>query len=507
MVMLPPDDADDHLFGVLDAVDVPIVVRSTGRLRRPSEVQWKSAVDPWTALGQLPGDGVYLATTTWRQILQAATGVGRDLAPWLRKTPWLAVNEFIARVAPLQAYLCMKDVPGPEHAAGRRLFVSAVYQHGTERSAHSAFGYHLGMTMAQWACVGMSGLGNTRHIEAGGPNGNQGFLNASLRLPDLWGTHPSPRLPWLVEAKAGRHLGEGRLKDGKVQLNGGSDLMTVPHRQVLCGTSLPHRKRWEDDHLFMTIDTTSIAAPPVVGGSALSPLGPAPDGAEEQIAEDVEALLVVARSQLLAYQAIAFGAVEDLRLVPVSKARSARFRAPTGSLTPVEHDEPTRQIRHRLRSESVTSEAVLRSRGDAGDFIAARLPGTGIHLGMSRRLFAACAALHQAQSEMPVSEPLFPPDTVRTRHRVDDEEREEHSRATRRAYYEQEEERGPHLRARIHREFVQADAQSWSDLLSGRHVEVPLGDPEEGGLLEGTTAETYLAIERTEPVLGNSERR
>lgn len=175
--------------------------------------------------------------------------------------------------------------------------------------------------MAQWACVGMSGLGSTRHIEAGGPNGNQRFLDASLRLPDLWGTHPSPRLPWLVEAKAGRHLGKGRLKDGKVQLDGGSDLMTVPHRQVLCGTSLPDRKRWEDDHLFMTMDTTSITppppggalpplGPPPDGGSAplppgggdsgaLPPLGPPPDGAEDHIAEDVEALLTVARSQLM----------------------------------------------------------------------------------------------------------------------------------------------------------------------------------------------------------------
>lgn len=507
MVMLPPEDADDYLFDVSDAVDVPVVVRSTGKLRRPPEAQWKSPVDPWPVAGQLPSDGFYLATTTWRQILQAATGVGRDLAPWLRKTPWLAVNEFIARVAPLQAYLCMKDVPGPEYAAGRRLFVSAVYQHGTERSAHTAFGYHLGMTMAQWACVGMSGLGSTRHIEAGGPNGNQGFLDAGLRLPDLWGTHPSPRLPWLVEAKAGRHLGEGRLKDGKVQLNGGSDLMTDPHLQVLCGTSLPHRKKWEDDYLFMTVDTTMNTPRPPGGGSALPPLGPPPDGAEDYIAEDVEALLAVARSQLMVYQAIAFGAVEDLRLIPISKARSARFRYRTGSLTPVERDEPTREIRYRLRSESVTDEAALRSRGDASDFVAARLPGTGVHVGMSRRLFAACAALHQAQSEMPVNESLFLPDLVRRRHSVDDEEREEYSRATRRAYYEQEEERGPRLRADIRHGFAQADARPWSDLLSGRQVEVSLEDSEESGLLEGTTAETYLAIEHTEPVLANARGR
>lgn len=505
MVMLPPEDAVDYLFDVSDAVDVPVLVRSTGKLRRPSEARWKSAVDPWPT-GRLPTDGLYLATTTWRQILQAATSVGRDLAPWLRKTPWLAVNEFIARVAPLQAYLCMKEVPGPEYAAGRGLFVSAVYQHGTERSAHSAFGYHLGMTMAQWVCVGMSGLGSTRHIEAGGPGGHQGFLDTSSRLPDLWGTYPSPRLPWLVEAKAGRHLGEGRLKDGQAQLNGGSDLMTVPHRQVLCGTSLPHHKKWEDDYLFMTMDTT-MNTPPPTDGSALPPLGPPPDGAEDHIVEDPDALLAVARSQLMAYQAIAFGAVEDLRLVPVRKARSARVRHRTGSLTPVEVDEPTRALRFRLRSASVTSEAALRAQGDAADFVAARLPGTGVHLGMSRRLFAACAALHQAQAEMPVNVPLFPADLVSLRRNVEDEQREEYSRDSRRAYYEQEEERGPRLRADVRRAFAQAEAQSWGELLPGRDARVSLEDPEASGLLEATTAETYLATAFTEPVLTSYRER
>jgi len=73
-------------------------------------------------------------------------------------------------------------------------------------------------------------------------------------------------------------------------------------------------------------------------------------------------------------------------------------------------------------------------------------------------------------------------------------EREEYSRATRRAYYEQEEEQGPRLRADIRHGFAQADARSWSDLLSGRQVEVSLEDSEESGLLEGTTAETTYAL-------------
>ncbi|QNP65415.1 hypothetical protein IAG43_22455 [Streptomyces genisteinicus] len=256
----------------------------------------------------------------------------------------------------------------------------------------------------------------------------------------------------------------------------------------------------------MTMDTTSITPPASDGGSAIPPLGPPPDGAEDYIAEDVEALLAVTRSQLMAYQAIAFGAVEDLRLVPVSKARSTRLRHRTGSLTPVEHDEPTREIRRRLRSDSVSGEAALRAHGGAGDFVAARLPGVGLHLGMSRRLFAACAALHQAQSEMPVDESVFLPYSS-LRHGVDDEEREEYSRATRRAYYEQEEERGFRLRAEVRRGFAQADERSWSDLLMRRQVEVSLEDSEESGLLEGTTAETYLAIEHSDPVLASARER
>lgn len=507
MVMSPPKNAADFLFDVADAVDVPVVVRSAGELRRPPEKQWKGAEASWPAVAQLPTDGDYLASTTWRQILHAAKDVGRDLAPWLRKTPWLAVNEFIARVAPLQAYLCMKDVPGPPAAAGRRLFVSAIYQHGTERSAHAAFAYHLGMTMAQWACVGMSGMGNTRHIEVGGPGDHPGFLDASQSLPDLWGSHLMENQPWLIEAKARRHLGKTGLIEGMEQLNGGTKLMTVPHRQVLCGTSLPRRDRWEDDHLFMTVDSSVITPLSPGDGGVLSPLGPPPDGAEDHIASDTEALLTVARSQLMAYRAIAFGAVEDLRLIAVSQARSARPLHRSGILTPLERDEPTREIRRRLRSESASSESELRSRKDASDFIAARLPGTGVHLGMSRRLFSACAALHQAQADMPVTESPFPPDVRRLRHRDDDAEREAYSRAARSAYYEQEEERGPRLRAEVRRGFARADAQAWGDLLHGREVRLALEDPEESEILEGTTAETYLAIDGTEPVLATGRER
>ncbi|GFE16339.1 hypothetical protein Sgleb_43860 [Streptomyces glebosus] len=193
----------------------------------------------------VPENGWYLATTTWRQIVKAATEVGRDIEPWLALTPNLAISELVSRISPLHAYLCLRKVEAPTStAAGRRLFANAVYRHGTERSAQSAFGYHFGMTMAQWMCAGMMGLGPTQHIETGGPNGDPGFLQASAPLPDLWGTHPAGPLHWLVEAKARQLIGLGDLREGLEQLQGGSALKHgQPHLQVLCGTSLPEGPR------------------------------------------------------------------------------------------------------------------------------------------------------------------------------------------------------------------------------------------------------------------------
>ncbi|MFH9863631.1 hypothetical protein [Streptomyces sp. NPDC017202] len=40
---------------------------------------------------------------------------------------------------------------------------------GTEASAFGAFGYRLGMTMAEWACRSLMGLGGTWHIENSRP--------------------------------------------------------------------------------------------------------------------------------------------------------------------------------------------------------------------------------------------------------------------------------------------------------------------------------------------------
>jgi len=211
MAMIPPLDATDFSFGLADALDIPVRVRSDGILAKWDRRKAPKAVQPWPTAGSLPADGEYLVTTTWRQLVTAATSVGRDLAPWLRKTPALAVNELIARISPLHAYLSLKDVNVPTGAAGRRLFVNTIYRHGTERSAHAAFGYHLGMTMAQWLTVGMAGLPATVHLEACGV---EALADSAKRLPDLYGNHKDEARLWLIEAKARKSLGKGHMDDG-----------------------------------------------------------------------------------------------------------------------------------------------------------------------------------------------------------------------------------------------------------------------------------------------------
>ncbi|MFF0047819.1 hypothetical protein [Streptomyces sp. NPDC005498] len=499
MVMLPPEGAQDHGFAISDAIDIPVLLRS-GPARRPRRKHWEGARTPWATTTSVPPNGWYLATTSWRQILKAATEVGRDLDPWLALTPHLAISELVARISPLHAYLCLKDVKTPTAgAAGRRLFVNAIYRHGTERSAQSAFGYHLGMTMAQWICAGMMGVGPTQHIEAGGPNGDPGFLQSSNPLPDLWGTHPVGPLHWLIEAKARRLIGVGDLNEGMKQLHGGSDLMNGhPHLQVLCGTSLPAPWEWEKDHLFMTVDTMHVPGTPIqANGPAALPTDPSGDP-EAHLADDDDALLLTTQSQMLAYRALACGTVEDLRIVPLSSARAERPRSRTGSLTSLEDDEDTQAARRRLADDPPATEQQLRGRPGVADFIAGRIPGTGTHVGMSRRLFSACRRLDALKIEAAREEEARRgPQAVRSDAFWDEEMLEAASRAERISYRQYERRTGDR-RATVRAGFAQGEDLSWMALLGNR---VPPVGWRRAGLLEGATAETYIAVEASDPVL------
>lgn len=95
-----------------------------------------------------------------------------------------------------------------------------------------------------------------------------------------------------------------------------------------------------------------------------------------------------------------------------------------------------------LRAQQVDTEGSLASHTDATAFIAARIPGTSIRLGVSRRLCAACAALYLQQTDMPdtlafadgprLNDPGFGQD------QDDDEAREHYARRAPQAHYEQE---------------------------------------------------------------------
>ncbi|MFG3013889.1 hypothetical protein ACGFZB_26350 [Streptomyces cinerochromogenes] len=124
-------------------------------------------------------------------------------------------------------------------AAGRRLTLNPVYEYGTERTAKNALGYRLGRTMAEWACRSLMGLGQTWHLELGGPDPAlaDAFKNPAAKLPDLWGLHEAEKMYWLIEAKGGK-VGVGALRTGWALLAAGSRILSsYAHRRVLVGAS------------------------------------------------------------------------------------------------------------------------------------------------------------------------------------------------------------------------------------------------------------------------------
>jgi hypothetical protein len=492
--MGPPKGSHDGVLVHDDAFDVPILVRS-GPARRPFP-QWRQASTPWPTPGAVPPPGWYLVTALWREIIKHGAEVGRDIVPWLTQVPQLASQELLARISPLQAYLSLTDdgqVP-LSHNAGRRLKPSVVYDYGTERSAKSAFGYRIGMTMAQWACCGLMGLGETTHIESAQDPALAALADTAGPCPDLCGRHPTDRRPWwLVEAKAGYKLGLDSLAKGQKQLHEGSKLMPQVHRLMLCGTSL-------HEHVFMTIDD-------VTGGVAELPgaaVGPDP---EDHLDQDADALLHVAQTQLLTYLHLRYGS-SSLRLIPLSAQRAARPRARPSALTPLEDDPATTEIRQRLRTQPLTNYRELRQRTEVTDFVAGAVGATGVHVGMSRRLFAACERLFQQRVR--IIEATRAVSTLSDTQvgyaegpSPEDEEWERMEREQRRRHRGREYDERDHIRETVGEAYRQADQLEWPQLLGGIEPDLNLDD----GLLEGATAETYIGIQPDDPLLTSDKRR
>ncbi|MFB7470822.1 hypothetical protein [Kitasatospora sp. NPDC056184] len=479
--MLPPAGAVDAVVSAPDSFDVPVFVRRSAPLdpaERPKPVTVAQVKEPWPSPGAVPPDGAYLVTTTWRDLLDAATTVGRDIAPWLVAVPRLARREIMARRHPLGAYLVRQAAAShPTLGTGMEVVPSVVYTHGTEASMRTAFGYHVGMTMAEWACRSLMGLGPTTHAESAVPPGAVQKWKKTKSLPDLFGTHPSSAELWLVEAKGGRWLPDRSRQRGARQLDVGA-LMTEPYRKVLCGTSLEKR-------LFMMID---------VEDEPSSPDGPSAGAASEDLGEDLaqdddEALLALAQARMLTYLALVSMPRSGLRAVAVGRPQAGAARRRSGLVTLLEGDEGTAALRRDL-GVGATVDAIGRRQGV--DMLVGRLPGTDLMLGMSRRLFGACRELAGEDRRLAAAvDDVLP--TVRGVSGWGTEAGSER-RTRERAEALQEgrdRERGIR-RGAVRRGFSRGRAESWAQLAD---VSPRVVVPAEEGFLEAATRDTYLAVE------------
>lgn len=344
--MIPAQIPDEPPLTYADSFDVPVLFRN-GPANKPKR-QWRTAEhEAWSASGGFPAaDGWYAPTTTWREIIKAATEVGRDVTPHLQNQPRYAHGELIARISPLYAYLGAHPVT-PRHpvpgAKGQRLTLNPVYEHGTERTAQSAVAYRLGMTMTEWACRSLLGLGQTHHLELGGPipalSGT--FKDPMRTLPDLWGRHEAEGMYWLIEAKGG-NVGVGALRKGWAQLEAGSKILgSFKHRIVLVGASVR-----PGDDLFLTIDHDLHSGEPPLppAGSGANDAAVGPGNLEDHLGESDDALIGAARAQMLAYLALRSAPASQLRTVPVPADRASRRRR-SGLTTPLENDDLTLAMR------------------------------------------------------------------------------------------------------------------------------------------------------------------
>ncbi|MFC5147130.1 hypothetical protein [Streptomyces aureoversilis] len=431
-----------------------------------------SAHQPWPKTVGIPADGAYLVRTTWRALLDATTTVGRDITPWLTTTPRLARREIMARRYPLSAYLVR---------AGHEVVPSVVYSHGTESSTRTAFGYHVGMTMAEWACR-MMGLGPTTHAESAIPQGATPGWSKTRSLPDLFGTHPATSELWLIEAKGSRRLGWGAREKGAKQLDVGA-LVPAPHQKVLCGTSLERR-------LFMMIDIEDASA----------------HSTDEEILEqDDEALLELARSRMLSYLALASLPRNGLRVTAIGRPDEGST-AQRGSLVRLlESDPATTELRRHIAPD--TGDEVIRQQHGL-DMLVGRLPGTDLMLGMSRRLYGACRALAEAERRVVArvreARPKYLDVLPREVRSADSAavpmvERWVSDRAYKKRITEvqeyarevREEQRDDQLRA-VRAGFAMGNDSTWLRLID---LAPRLALPREEGFLEAATADTYLAVE------------
>ncbi|MFD7367144.1 hypothetical protein ACFV4I_12840 [Nocardiopsis alba] len=504
--------SDDPILAPRDALHIPVIVRGApGKRQYP---KWRRATEPWPTTGEVPGNGEYLADTTWREVLNAAITVGRDLAPWLIDRRHRAVHELLARVTPLTAYLSREHCRLP-HGERPRLVPSVAYSQGAERSAQGAFAYRLGMTMAEWACRGLMGLGPTFHTESTAPTGSIDWPTVGS-TPDLFGHHSGEQRLWLVESKAARSIGLSQLKRGRDQLlAGGAYLKNVPHRLVLCGSSV-------EEEVFVTVDTIATGGPdswPEHLSPGLPP-APGPMGGEDSM--DLVTLTELARSQMLVYFFLSSVESDQRTVIPAALHRPSTAQRSYGSLSLLEHDPSTRRLRGGLRQEPPVDTRDLMGRENMEDLLTAPLPGAGIRVGLSRGLFSACDRLRQELEniveETRDSEPVEPniarsplqPDLepsrlagrtrgipIRVAESYDSVDRRAELSMWARRAHALERARADELRQVVREGYAVGQGRSWRDLLDDE----PTLAIDGGGSLEAVGRGTYIAIDEQTPVL------
>jgi hypothetical protein len=202
---------------------------------------------------------------------------------------------------------------------------------------------------------------------------------------------------------------------------------------------------------------------------------------------------------MLAYLALRSAPSSQLRTVPVPADRTSRHRR-SGLTTPLEDDTLTLAMRADARGvaphvEQHTLRAGIRSMG-LDDFLTCRIPSTEVHLGMSRKLFAACERLHAEDLAIARRTPgLRAEDQLADDSGLSEDAQEEQRLTRRRIFREQQEEARPRLRPLLREAYERGATSDWSDLL--RRPEEPMLDLQgDESLLEAATPETYLAVSR-----------
>ncbi|KSW30177.1 hypothetical protein ATM99_04390 [Cellulomonas sp. B6] len=170
-----------------------------------------------------------MVRTTMRQILLSSMAVGRPVLNLLLQHPEFAVSELRVRVESLRAGLALRRLPSGAQVAA----ISSWLAQAADPTERGAFGYRIGMAMADWATVQMLGVASTRHV-SGLPSHDP--RRARLGQPDLYGKHEwaGPK-QWVIEAKGGTRVTASRRYEGAAQVNTG---WSSPHVQALISSAV-----------------------------------------------------------------------------------------------------------------------------------------------------------------------------------------------------------------------------------------------------------------------------